>query len=200
VPDIEFPDILQTYEDLGESSLDGALPWDTVRPVEYSAYYPIQEFLPELSRLHEERASNSPDFIYLEDQIERSLKYRDRTTLSLNEAMVKAERAESRREEFDAENMRRFLKGLPLREWVEEGDEAAGDTVASATEEDTDTVDVAQLTPETEAADESATAVEPEEETDPLLLESGYILVDLMRLSDGGSIAAQGAGSRASLN
>ncbi len=200
VPDIEFPDVLQTYEDLGESSLDGALPWDTVRPVEYSAYYPIQEFLPELTRLHDERAQTSPDFIYLEDQIERSLKYRDRTTLSLNEAVVKAEREDTRREEFDAENMRRFLKGLPLREWVDENDEA-GDLAGAA--EDENTADVAQLDADSGQPAEPAVDAEVdevEEETDPLLLESGYILVDLMRLSDGGVIAAQNSGSRASLN
>ncbi|MCP5346220.1 MAG: carboxy terminal-processing peptidase [Gammaproteobacteria bacterium] len=200
VPDIEFPDILQTYEDLGESSLEGALPWDTVRPVEYSAYYPIQEFLPELTRLHEQRADTSPDFIYLEDQIERSLKYRDRTTLSLNEAVVKAEREESRREEFDAENMRRFLKGLPLREWVDEDSDAEdADTVASVEEDDT--ADVAQLDStddqEVAANDEGA---EEEEEADPLLMESGFILVDMMRLSDGGAIAAQNTKTRPSLN
>jgi len=200
MPDIEFPDILQTYEDLGESSLDGALPWDTVRPVEYSAYYPIQEFLPELARLHDQRASTSPDFIYLEDQIERSMKFRNRTTLSLNEAVVKAEREESRREEFDAENMRRLLKGLPLREWVEdENAEDEADSVADAGQEPDAAADVAQLTPD---SDEPAAADSDEEieETDPLLLESGYILVDLLRLSSGGDIAAQASGSRPSLN
>jgi len=201
VPDIEFPDILQTYEDLGESSLEGALPWDTVRPVEFSAYYPIQEVLPELARLHDERVSNSPDFIYLEDQIERSLRYRDRTTLSLNEEQVKTEREQSRREEFDAENMRRFLKGLPLREWIEEDAEADADGLASAAEEDV--VDLAQLDPqpasENDPSADNATADE-EDETDPLLLETGYILLDLKQLTEGDAIASRTSGTRPSLN
>jgi carboxyl-terminal processing protease len=202
VPDIAFPDILQTYEDLGESSLDGALPWDTVRPVEYSAYFPIQELLPELTRRHEERADSSADFIYLEDQIERSLKYRDRTTISLNEEVVKAEREESRREEFDAENMRRLLKGLPLREWVDEDSEADGNETVAVNEIE-DSAELAQLDDASEAAESDAATDDEEEEpeeTDPLLLESGYILVDLLNLTDRDVIAAQNTRSRPSLN
>jgi carboxyl-terminal processing protease len=190
MPDIAFPDILQTYEDLGESSLDGALPWDTVRPVEYSQYYPIQDLLPELTRRHEERANNSADFIYLRDQIERSLKYRERTTISLNEEIVKAEREESRREEFDAENMRRLLKGLPLREWVDEESATDSDIAATASEVTADLAQIDDASAPAVDGDDSDETAEPEE-TDPLLLESGYILVDLLKLTEGDVIAAQ---------
>jgi len=191
MPDIAFPDVLQTYDDLGESSLDGALPWDTVRPVEYSAYYPIQEFLPQLQELHNERAANSPDFIYLEDQIVRSERYRERTEFSLNEEVVKAQRESNRREEFDAENMRRFLKGLPLEEWVD----------ADAEEEELEVVAEVEAATESEDTSDIATADTEEEieEKDPLLLESGYILLDLLRLSDRG-VAASSDQSRFNLN
>ena len=118
IPDIEFPDIYDAYEDIGESSLDGALPWDTVRPVEYRPYHSIQAIVPELKALHEQRALESPDFIYLEDQIARTKQFRMREELSLNEEIVKEERETNRRVEFDAENIRRFSKGLPLREWI----------------------------------------------------------------------------------
>ena len=183
LPDIAFPDILQTYEDLGESSLDGALPWDTVRPVEYSAYYPIQEVLPELQRRHEERAASSPDFIYLEDQIERAKRYADRDRLSLNEAIVKAEREAQRREEFDAENIRRLSKGLPALEWEE--DELVDDTdsVAAVDSSADDALTVA-------ANDDSVTEEVLEEEQDPLLLESGYVLLDLLNLTGSSDIVA----------
>ncbi len=191
MPDIAFPDVLQTYDDLGESSYDSALPWDTVRPVEYSAYYPIQQYLPQLQELHNERAANSPDFIYLEGQIIRSERYRERTELSLNEEVVKAEREANRREEFEAENMRRFLKGLPLREWVEadaEDEDEEPDLIADAAIEAENSPGVA------------ATETEEEiEETDPLLLESGYILMDLLSLSDRG-VATTSGNSRANLN
>lgn len=169
IPDITFPDFYDAYEDIGESSLEGALPWDTVRPVEYRPYLAIQALLPELQTRHEERAENSPDFIYLRDQIERTRITRQKEQLSLNEVKVKEEREEIRRTEFDAENMRRLLKGLPLNEWV-----------ADLNEED----DEGSLI----ANDETAGPDEPEEdvtedEDDPLLLESGRILADFIALN-----------------
>jgi len=171
IPDIEFPDLYDAYEDIGESSLDGALPWDTVRPVEYRAYHSVQAMLPELRARYEERAEESPDFIYLLDQIERTKRYRDREQLSLNQEMVKAERERTRREEFDAENMRRLLKGLPLREWVDE--DAEEDAVEVAANDDTTSTEPEAAEPEEEI-----------EEDDPLLLESGRILADFIALSE----------------
>ena len=170
IPDITFPDFYDAYDDIGESSLDGALPWDTVRPVEYRPYYSIQAMLPQLREQHELRAEESPDFIYLLDQIERTRKYRNREQLSLNELQVKAERERNRREEFDAENMRRFLKGLPLNEWVEE-DELNVDEDEESSIANNDTL----------ASDEASD--EEEDEADPLLLESGRILADFISLN-----------------
>lgn len=169
IPDITFPDFYDAYEDIGESSLDGALPWDTVRPVEYRTYHSIQTILPELQNLHDERAKTSPDFIYLLGQIERTRTLREKETLSLNELVVKQEREDSRREEFDAENMRLALKGLPLEEWKEDED---------AEEDSTELVDEETILVGTEEEIE-----EEEEEGDPLILESGRILVDFISLS-----------------
>ena len=170
IPDITFPDFYDAYDDIGESSLDGALPWDTVRPVEYRPYFSIQAMLPQLREQHELRAEESPDFIYLLDQIERTRKYRNREQLSLNELQVKAERERNRREEFDAENMRRFLKGLPLNEWVEEDD-------LNVDEEEESSI----ANNDTLASDEASD--EEEDEADPLLLESGRILADFISLN-----------------
>lgn len=163
IPDITFPDFYDAYEDIGESSLDGALPWDTVRPVEYRTYNSIQTMLPELQNLHDERAKTSPDFIYLLGQIERTRALREKETFSLNELVVKQEREDSRREEFDAENMRRALKGIPLEEWKEDAEEDS----AEFTDEETILVD----------------NEEEEEEGDPLILESARILADFISLS-----------------
>ena len=172
IPDITFPDFYDAYDDIGESSLDGALPWDTVRPVEYRPYNSIQAMLPELRSRHVERAQESPDFIYLMDQIERTREARQREQISLNEGTIKARREAERREEFDADNMRRFLKGLPLREWI------AADAVVEEDEE-------AEVNDDTSVAanDEISDEEEPEEK-DPLLLESGRILADFISLTE----------------
>ena len=169
IPDITFPDFYDAYEDIGESSLDGALPWDTVRPVEYRTYNSIQTMLPELQNLHDERAKTSPDFIYLLGQIERTRALREKETFSLNELVVKQEREDSRREEFDAENMRRALKGIPLEEWKEDAEEDAEEDSTEFTDEETILVDNEEE--------------EEEEEGDPLILESARILADFISLS-----------------
>ena len=87
---------------------------------------------------------------------------------------MKAERESNRREELDAENMRRFLKGLPLREWDDEeaDEEEEVSSVAAADESDL-------------PSDEDTQASENDEieEDDPLLLESGRILADFIALN-----------------
>lgn len=174
IPDISFPDFYDAYDDIGESSLDGALPWDTVRPVEYRPYYSISAMLPQLQEQHQERIEESPDFNYLIDQIERTRRYREREQISLNEEKVKAERESNRREEFDAENMRRFLKGLPLREWEDEEADEEEEVSSVAAVDDSDL-----------PSDEDTQASENDEieEDDPLLLESGRILADFIALN-----------------
>ena len=163
MPDIAFPDRYTAIEEMGESNLDGALPWDTVRPVEYNTYFPLKDLLPNLQTMHNARVVADPDFIYLSNQIERTKELRERTTLSLNEAVVRKERDDNRLEEFNANNMRLFLKGLPLEEWKE------------PTEEELDPdADVAAVTDEEEA--------EENKEEDPLLVESSYVLIDMAQL------------------
>lgn len=89
IPDIAFPDFYDAYDDIGESSLDGALPWDTVRPVEFRTYHPVQAYLPVLKELHAARAAESPDFNFLKEQIERTRVLRERELLPLNEEPMK---------------------------------------------------------------------------------------------------------------
>ncbi len=197
IPDITFPDFYEAYEDIGESSLDGALPWDTVRAVEYRPYHAIQALLPELKQLHDQRAQNSPDFIYLRGQIERTRELRQRQQLSLNELMVKNEREENRREEFDAENRRRLLKGLALKEWIEDINEAEAEEQAEGERErdrEGEQAEVANNDPG--LVDDGAEEDVADDEGDPLLLESGRILADFIALNANRVSAVSKSGSR----
>lgn len=182
IPDIAFPDFYDAYDDIGESSLDGALPWDTVRPVEYRRYNPINEILPALKVKHEARALSSPDFKYLRDQITRTKRSREREKISLNEVFVKAERESLRREEFDADNNRRQAKGLTLQEWKDDDDLNTEDKLAS------------ESVSETDDAKPAVDTEQSEDEDDPLLIESGKILVDFISLNRD----AQNIGTQAS--
>lgn len=162
LPDIDFPDRYQTIETMGESNLDGALPWDTVRPVEFTTYHPIRQILPELQARHQERAASDPDFIFLNDTVERMLEARQRTTIPLSREALKVQRDSDRRAAFDANNLRLVAKGLPPEVWRdEESAEEIEDDLALSSE-----------------ADEE----EENKEADPLLLESGRILVDMAEL------------------
>ena len=163
LPDINFPDRYQAIETMGESNLDGALPWDTVRPVEFRTYHPIRQIMPELQARHEERAARDADFIFLNDSVERMIEARQRTTIPLNRDTLKAQRDADRRAAFDANNLRLLAKGLPLEVWQEEeAEDALDDELAMQVEDQAES--------------------EAQEEEDPLLLESGRILVDMAEL------------------
>ena len=164
LPDINFPDRYQTIETMGESNLDGALPWDTVRPVEFRTYHPMSDIMPELQARHEERAAQDPDFIFLNDTVERMLEARQRTTIPLNRDALKAQRDADRRTAFDANNLRLLAKGLPLEVWVDEESDEELDA------------ELALLSTESEEDEEA------NEEEDPLLQESGRVLVDMAEL------------------
>jgi carboxyl-terminal processing protease len=185
IPDISFPDFYDAYDDIGESSLDGALPWDTVRPVDYRRYNSFEDVIPALKLKHEARALVSPDFKYLRDQISRTKKSRERERISLNESFVKAERELLRREEFDADNDRREAKGLALRVWKELGNTSEDEEINEETTLEND---------DSTAADQSD---EEEDEKDPLLVESGKILVDFITFESGsGNIVSKASITR----
>ena len=105
---------------------------------------------------------------------------RERTLLSLNEEAVRKERDDNRLAEFNANNMRLFLKGLPMEEWKE------------PTEDELDPDAVAITTPEETAAEEEA------QEDDPLLVESSYILIDMAQMLGSPMTADASAGSNLS--
>ncbi len=194
VPDITLPDMFQAYDQVGESSLDGALPWDTVRPVEYRAYHPIRDFIPELEDRFLERAANSPDFIYLNEQISIAREQQERETWPLNEETLDAQMEAERRRNIDTENMRRFLKGLPLLDILEGDDEEDSDATETAQAETEDAVDqnalaaadaITEANPDSDAdAGDETEADEEEGEADPLLEESARVLADYISLSE----------------
>ncbi|MCZ6888069.1 MAG: carboxy terminal-processing peptidase [Gammaproteobacteria bacterium] len=91
IPDIAFPEIYDT-DRVGESSLDGALPWDMIKPAVYPSLHSIEPVLPLLKSKHKQRAADDADFTYLRALAERSHQNRDKTHVSLNEAVRVAEK------------------------------------------------------------------------------------------------------------
>jgi carboxyl-terminal processing protease len=67
-PDIQFPSQIDPTQ-FGEETEDHPLPWDTINPVAYKTVdYHVDAMLPELRKLHQQRAANDPLFqLYVGD-------------------------------------------------------------------------------------------------------------------------------------
>jgi carboxyl-terminal processing protease len=112
IPDIEYPEIFDT-DRIGESSLDGALPWDKIQPAVYPQSEEIQPILTRLQASHDSRVSGDPDFQYMQALALRSAEHNSRTHISLNEAQRIAEKEQDDQWRLGLENQLRAAKGEP---------------------------------------------------------------------------------------
>src|SRR5690606_6060662 len=110
-PDIVFPDLYDVAEDLGESALPTALPWDTIDPHYYRPYANLRQLVPALLSRREQRVANDMEFNLVREQIDRVLLNRDRNLMPLSEDKLLAEREEDGAWCLQAENTRRIAKG-----------------------------------------------------------------------------------------
>lgn len=111
VPDIQFPSLVDA-DQVGESSLEFALPWDKVQSVRHKEYSPLQLWLPELRERHQIRAEEDPDLIFLSRQQGLLDEMRAVKQISLNEKVRKAENERMESRQLALENERRKAKGL----------------------------------------------------------------------------------------
>jgi carboxyl-terminal processing protease len=84
-PDIILPDTLSYLDDIGESSLPNALPWDTIEPAEYNKLDMVKPYLAELRKLSDARVATNQDFAYICQDIKQLQKLQADKTASLNE-------------------------------------------------------------------------------------------------------------------
>ena len=179
-PDIKFPSLYDTSEDIGESALPTALPWDTIEPNYYRPYSDLNSALPTLISRHESRLADDPDFNFIEAQIDRAIENQEKNQLTLNEAKLVAEREEADQWRLQITNARRIAKGQEPYESVEAMDEVD--------EDEEDVVNNAGIDP----VDRTERMAEGDDDADPYLVESGKILMDLISLQgDDVSLALQ---------
>jgi carboxyl-terminal processing protease len=112
VPDITLPS-LYNEKDIGESALEGALPWDQVREVRHGKFIGVDNFLDELNQRHLKRVQTDPDFIFMREQVEHLAEAAEDKTIPLNETVLRRERDEAEQWQLDAQNRRRTLKQQP---------------------------------------------------------------------------------------
>jgi carboxyl-terminal processing protease len=92
--DIVLPS-LTDYIDIGEKSLDNAMPWDTVPTSAFDKVNMVQPYLAELKRRSDARIASDPDFAYLKEEIVRFRKVMAEKTFSLNEQQRAREKSDA---------------------------------------------------------------------------------------------------------
>jgi carboxyl-terminal processing protease len=138
-PDITFPALLDPAE-FGESANDSALPWDEIKPAEFSALRDgLDKALPKLAGEHASRAATDPDWKLFMDGVQQLDAERAQTSISLVLADRQKQRDDDDMKRLALANGWRKLKGLPPAANLEEalklpksGDPAAADADADA--------------------------------------------------------------------
>ena len=103
IPDLRYPQIYK-IEDTGESSLDGALPWDTTVRTSYNPYRKLQVIHTKLATRYQERSLKDPGLTYLNKRIEMISKLNSQTSISLNLDARKSRKKQYEQLELDIEN------------------------------------------------------------------------------------------------
>lgn len=167
VPDVDMPSLIDKDE-VGESSLPNALPWDEIDSAKYQRISDIVPYLPQLREKHARRIDTDPEFIYVESLRKLLDENRNRIELSLNEK----QRAETQKaldqERLAIENQRRKARG----------------------EEPFDSIKALRDMEEQRALDPESTDEAIDE--DPYVRETGEILVDYMDLIREKQVARKG--------
>ena len=110
-PDITLPSLLDT-DDIGESTRDSALPWDRINAARYTPETAGLPVVAIISREHEERIAQNPDFVALQGDVNALAELRSQRDVSLNLEKRRAERDAIDAERLKRENARRAARGL----------------------------------------------------------------------------------------
>jgi len=115
-PDVTFP-TQYTAEKFGESSEPSALPWDQIKPTNFSKIRDLAGINNQLESLHKARIQKSPAYNFLLEDIDEFNKAEEMPSISLNEAKLKSEREKNRLKLRDRINKQLAFEGKPL--WKE---------------------------------------------------------------------------------
>ena len=165
VPDITYPDVFG-IDNIGESTLEDALTWDTIKPTSYRQTNGVEPYLDRLRMNHERRVAQDPDFAYLRSLSDWRRQKRAETHISLNQATRVNEKEADDVWRLDLENALLIAKGE--------------DPVTNLKEL------------ETRRSQREAEKISgSDEDPDPLVIETGNILMDYINLSGSNRHTAQ---------
>ena len=110
IPDILFPEIYDK-EEIGESSLREALPWDMISSVKFNRFSNLSSYLKELRRRHKERIKDSVEFACIIEEIDYTKQKQKEDFISLHEVTRKKEQNSMEEWRIKLENRRRKVRG-----------------------------------------------------------------------------------------
>jgi len=188
IPDITFPELFDA-DQIGESSLDDAMPWDMIQPAVYNQSNEIQSLLGELQKRHFLRTEDDVEFNYYRAWSKKSKENSGRTHLSLNESTRLKEKEENDAWELALENTRRSAKGKLLADSLEHLQELRDAETSEEITEEKSSQEVDDATAQATTQQQSTLAEKQPEplaevEGDAMIEEAGRILLDVIRLSD----------------
>lgn len=112
VPDISFP-ALMPYDEIGESALEHALPWDKIQSAPHYRFADIDSKTPILKANHDNRMKNNAEYDFLLNRDSWLEELRKRKTIPLNMAKRQQIKKEENENIIQMTNTVRAIKGLP---------------------------------------------------------------------------------------
>jgi len=192
IPDIEFPSLFDK-DAIGESTLDGAMPWDVIDAARYHPFSELSPYIFDLQTRHIERTKSNPHFNYYRALMLKAEERSGRTHLSLNEAQRRKEKEQDDLWRLELENTLRAATGKVVAatlDELEELEEAEAEALenpeqTSPTEgSPDDTLDLAEADDSKSMDAETDSGAIEEIGEDPMLREAGRIVGDLIELSN----------------
>ena len=192
IPDIEFPSLFDK-DAIGESTLDGAMPWDVIDAARYHPFSELSPYIFDLQTRHIERTKSNPHFNYYRALMLKAEERSGRTHLSLNEAQRRKEKEQDDLWRLELENTLRAATGKVVAatlDELEELEEAEAEALenpeqTSPTEASPDdTLDLAEADDSKSMDAETDSGAIEEIGEDPMLREAGRIVGDLIELSN----------------
>ena len=119
MPDIELVSPGH-FRESGERTYDGALPWDTIKPLNYMTYAANVADMETIKELHEERKAISPYFNFVGKLADRAKQEQDTNSLSLNFRTREAELEERNQWRLDVTNPYLIANGIEPVEDISE--------------------------------------------------------------------------------
>ncbi len=125
IPDILYPALVDV-EQIGESALPEAMPWDSIKPAIAARKDPFKPYLEILQARHDDRTEQDPDFIYSRERLSLARQLMQETVVSLKQDMRQAEQQRIENLQLQLENQRRSAKGEELLKALKDEDEDDG--------------------------------------------------------------------------